>query len=89
VVSSARWALLAQGLDLKVIQEILGHSTITITGNLYAQVLMGLKREAAAQMDSALGVANEADGSAPDAVAALPRVAARGEGTGAARISKV
>jgi integrase len=47
--------LLAQGLDLKVIQEVLGHSTITITGNLYAHVLMGLKRQAAAQMDDALG----------------------------------
>ena len=34
--------LLAQGLDLKVIQEVLGHSTITITGDLYADVLMGL-----------------------------------------------
>ena len=47
--------LLAQGLDLKVIQEILGHSTITITANLYAHVLMGLKRQAASQMDCALG----------------------------------
>lgn len=28
--------LLAQGLDLKVIQDILGHSTITITDDLYA-----------------------------------------------------
>jgi integrase len=47
--------LLAQGLDLKVIQEVLGHSTITITGDLYAHVLMGLKREAADRMDAMLG----------------------------------
>lgn len=47
--------LLAQGLDLKVIQEILGHSTITITADLDAQVMMGAKRQAAAQMDAMLG----------------------------------
>jgi integrase len=46
--------LLAQGLDLKVIQEILGHSTITITADLYAHVMMGAKRQAAAQMDAML-----------------------------------
>jgi hypothetical protein len=46
--------LLAQGLDLKVIQEVLGHSTITITGDLYAHVLMGLKRQAADRMDAVL-----------------------------------
>ncbi len=53
--------LLAQGLDLKVIQEVLGHSTITITANLYAHVAMGLKRQAAAQMDALLGDCSEAD----------------------------
>jgi integrase len=46
--------LLAQGLDLKVVQEVLGHSSITITADLYAHVLMGLKREAASGMDAAL-----------------------------------
>jgi integrase len=44
--------LLAQGQDLKVVQEILGHSSITTTGNVYAHVLMGLKRQAAAGMDA-------------------------------------
>src|SRR6266568_7520376 len=47
--------LLAQGLELKVIQEILGRSTITITADLYAHVMMGAKRETAAQMDAMLG----------------------------------
>lgn len=47
--------LLAQGLDLKVIQEILGHSTITVTANLYAHVLIGLKRQASERMDALLG----------------------------------
>jgi integrase len=53
--------LLAQGLDLKVISEILGHSTITITANLYAHVLMGLKRQAASQMDALLGLPETED----------------------------
>jgi len=47
--------LLAQGLELKVIQEILGHSTITITGNLYAHVMMGLKRQASSEMEALFG----------------------------------
>jgi integrase len=54
--------LLAQGLDLKVIQEILGHSTITITADLYAHVMMGAKRQAAAQMDAMLGTELDEDG---------------------------
>jgi hypothetical protein len=47
--------------DLKVIQEILGHSTITITADLYAHVMMGAKRQAAAQMDAMLGVDDDDD----------------------------
>ena len=49
----------AQGLDLKVIQEILGHSTITITANLYTHVMTGLKRQAATGMDTMLGGPDE------------------------------
>jgi integrase len=56
--------LLAQGLDLKVIQEVLGHSTITITANLYTHVLMGLKRQAANHMDALLGDHAEHEGAA-------------------------
>ena len=47
--------LLAQGLVLKVIPEILGHSTITITAHLHAHVMMGAKRQPAAEMDATLG----------------------------------
>jgi integrase len=53
--------LLAQGLDLKVIQEILGHNTITIAADLYAHVMMGAKRQAAAQMDAMLGADDDSD----------------------------
>lgn len=47
--------LLLQGVDINVVKEILGHSTIVITANLYAHVLMGLKEQAAARMDALLG----------------------------------
>ncbi len=33
-------------------QEILAHSRITTTGNVYAHLMMGLKRQAAAGMDA-------------------------------------
>lgn len=54
--------------SLTVNQEVLGHSNIAIaiTANLYAHVLMGLKREAAARMDTLL----DAPGSFDQAVRA-------------------
>jgi hypothetical protein len=51
----------SSGPRSEVIQEILGHSTITITADLYAHVMMGAKRQAAAQMDAMLGEPNDAD----------------------------
>ena len=53
-----------------MIQEILGHSTITITADLYAHVMMGAKRQAAAQMDAMLGTADPDDESTARHVAA-------------------
>ena len=47
--------LLVQCLDLQVIQDILGHSTITLTADLYAHVMMRAKRQVAAHMDAMLG----------------------------------
>jgi site-specific recombinase XerD len=44
--------MLAQGIPLRSIQEILGHSSIAITANLYAHVGEQLKREAANAMDA-------------------------------------
>ena len=49
---SAASLMLAQGIPLRSIQEILGHSSIAITANLYAHVGEQLKREAADVMDA-------------------------------------
>ena len=49
---------------------VLGQGTITITGDLYAHVLMGLKRQAAERMDAMLGP--EPAGSPASAPAADP-----------------
>jgi integrase len=52
---SAASLMLAQGIPLRSIQEILGHSSISLTANLYAHVGEQLKREAADAMDKILG----------------------------------
>jgi integrase len=46
--------LLAQDVQLKVVSELLGHSQISITADLYAHVLPSLRKEAADLMDSVL-----------------------------------
>jgi len=48
---SAASLLLAQGVDLRAIMELLGHSTIALTANTYSHVLPSLKREMADAMD--------------------------------------
>ena len=51
---SAASLLLAQGVPLKVVSELLGHSGITITANVYAHLMAPLKDEAAEAMNRAL-----------------------------------
>jgi integrase len=51
---SAASLMLAQGIPLRSIQEILGHSSIALTANLYAHVGEQLKREVADAMDAIL-----------------------------------
>jgi integrase len=48
--------LLAQGVHPRVVMEQLGHSTITLTMNVYSHVIPGLQRDAAERMDAMLGV---------------------------------
>ena len=47
--------LLAAGVPPKVIQEMLGHSQISTTMNIYAHVMPNLKQEAADAMDAMFG----------------------------------
>jgi integrase len=48
---SAATLLASMGISAKVIQEILGHSSIVITQNLYGHVIEGMQEEAMGKMD--------------------------------------
>lgn len=47
--------LLAQGVPMRMIMEILGHSQISLTMNLYSHVLPSMSEDAAGRMDAVLG----------------------------------
>ena len=47
--------LLAEGVPPRVIMDLLGHSSILVTMNVYAHVLPSLEREAAVAMDALVG----------------------------------
>jgi site-specific recombinase XerD len=46
--------LLAQGVELKMVSELLGHSSIRITGDIYAHVLPAAKDDALDLLDAVL-----------------------------------
>jgi integrase len=46
--------MLLKGIHPKVVSEMLGHTTISITLDLYSHVLPDMQREAAAAMDDLL-----------------------------------
>jgi integrase len=50
---STATALLASGIPLRVVADVLGHSTIVVTANVYAAVVPALRREAAEALDRA------------------------------------
>jgi integrase len=52
---TAATLLLSMGVDMKVIQSILGHSDIATTANIYARVLPSIQQKAMEKMDSLLG----------------------------------
>jgi integrase len=47
--------LLAEGVHLRVIMELLGHSSITLTANTYAHVMPAAMRDVADKMESIFG----------------------------------
>jgi integrase len=53
--SGCAMLLLAAGTDLKVVSQILGHSTIALTANRYGGVLPALQREASDRRAALLG----------------------------------
>lgn len=56
---SAASLLYANGADIKMIQDVLGHSQISLTANTYTHLGEAMKREAASKMGSALDSLNE------------------------------
>jgi integrase len=48
---SAATLMRSMGVDLKVIQEILGHSTLDMTANIYSHVLPSMQKEAVERMN--------------------------------------
>src|SRR6266700_2185052 len=47
---SAATLLLAMGVHVKVVQELLGHSNITMTLNIYSHVLPSIQQDAMSKM---------------------------------------
>lgn len=52
---SAASLLYANGADIKMIQEVLGHSQIALTANTYTHLDEAMRKEAAVKMGAALG----------------------------------
>ncbi len=55
---TAATLLLTQGVHPRVVMETLGHSQIGVTLDTYSHVLPALQRDAADEMDKALGRAS-------------------------------
>jgi len=53
--------LLAQGVPLRVVQEILGHSQISLTADTYSHVMASLQRDAMVHIDRAFGTLSPAE----------------------------
>jgi integrase len=47
--------LLSRGVSPRVVMDILGHSQIAVTMNIYGHVIPAMQQQAAVEMDAALG----------------------------------
>lgn len=54
--------LIAQGVHLSVIKDILGHTQISTTANVYGHALPDIQRDAASRLDDLLGPQPSAEG---------------------------
>ena len=54
--------LLSRGVSARVVMDILGHSQISVTMNIYGHVMPAMQQAAAGEMDAALGSPDEAHG---------------------------
>jgi integrase len=52
---TAATLLLARGVNIKVVSEMLGHASISITLSIYGHVLPHMQQQAAEMMDRVLG----------------------------------
>src|SRR5258708_40312685 len=55
--------LLASGVNVKVVSEMLGHSNVSITLSIYAHVLPHMQQSAVSAMDAPLGPTVQSNGS--------------------------
>ncbi len=53
---SAATLLLSMGVHVKVVQEILGHSNITMTADTYSHVLPSMQEDAMSKWDDEFGM---------------------------------
>jgi integrase len=53
--------LLGRGVSARVVMDILGHSQIAVTLNIYGHVMPAMQQEAAGQVDAALGDQDQDD----------------------------
>ena len=60
--STCATLLLTKGVHPKIVSEMLGHSTVSITLDVYSHVIPGLGNAAALAMEEALGDGPGADG---------------------------
>ncbi|HEU5438769.1 MAG TPA: site-specific integrase [Ktedonobacterales bacterium] len=58
---TAATLLLASGVNVKVVSEMLGHSSVSITLNIYAHVLPHMRQSAASAMDNLLAAPASVD----------------------------
>ena len=50
-LGNSPWTVLAQGVSLRTVMEILGHSQVALTANLYGHIYSEMTRDAADRMN--------------------------------------